>query len=175
MPPRTLKQIFYENLTVYPEDRVPDNYRSLGKDVDELVKCIIVIPDPLIMRAQSYLSRITASPATALNSLALPIDDTINFQTEADVFRASCLELLYPVNKALTEGLGKGERVFCGGERKMNTSRVDLRWSYQANENAGSRVFLRFWNSKIPELFTNGSFGLQIQRVVKSSVNCMRR
>ncbi|EGD90922.1 hypothetical protein H112_01504 [Trichophyton rubrum D6] len=150
MPARTLKQTFYENLTVYPEARVPNNYRSLGKEADEQVECMIVIPDPLITRAQSYLSRITASPATALNSLALLIDDTINFRTEADVLRASCLELLYPVNSALTEGLGKGERIFCGGERKMNTSRVDLRWSYQANENAESHVFavLEFKNTQ---------------------------
>lgn len=112
MPARTLKQTFYENLTVYPEARVPNNYRSLGPPADEEVKCIIVIPDPLITLAHSYLSRITASPETALNSLALPIDDTINFQTEADVLRASCLELLYPINKALTEGLGKGSGYF---------------------------------------------------------------
>ncbi|GBF61810.1 hypothetical protein TMEN_4328 [Trichophyton mentagrophytes] len=96
-------------------------------------------------------------PGVCSNSRAIPIGDTINFQTEAD------------------RDLSRGEHIFCGGEKTMNSSRVDLGWSYEANETAEPEVFaiLEFKNTRTIhqwEFRPANSEGDEIKRI-----NCIRR
>ncbi|EEQ33641.1 hypothetical protein McanMca71_004591 [Microsporum canis] len=157
MAPVTIIESFRKNLPVYPEKEVDNNYRQIGPSSMSTARTratpafIVEVPQVLTARANAYLSAIRNLPFSPLNSMMPSKDDTIYMHTEADVLRASCLDLIYPVNKALCQILNEREKIYCRGETTIGRSRTDLMWSYQLDGQPQPINFavLEFKNTKV--------------------------